>query len=88
MLERTGGLDPATGTYLNVDADGGAYDTGSVYLLFLKEQPGTGYYFLINDQARYEVLDGHLEAIEETGAVAEVLLGLSLGEAIDAIRGA
>jgi hypothetical protein len=37
------------------DADGGSYASGERYLLFLRQQKDTGFYFVVNDEARYAI---------------------------------
>jgi hypothetical protein len=53
------------------DADGGAYARGQQYFLFLGSQPNTGFYILVNDQARYALgVDGRLQGIRHDAAAA------------------
>jgi hypothetical protein len=54
-VERAGGLDPIELVEVVIDADGGAFEAGSTYLLFLKQQTPDGFYYQINDQSRYVV---------------------------------
>lgn len=63
IVEQTGGRMP-DGVLLSID-DGGAFQPGRSYLLFLKAQPGNGVYYQINHQARYEIgSDGRLRGID------------------------
>ena len=64
-VERAGGREPGTGVEHVIDIDGGEFDVGGTYLLFLNEQPGdTGLYYQVNDQARYELVGERLRSIE------------------------
>lgn len=85
LLERVGGDDP-TGHSVYLDADGGPLALGQQYLLFLKRQPDSPYFFQVNDQARYAVTDGQLvppERVDPDDPVVERLSGLSLSQAND-----
>ncbi|MBI3650409.1 MAG: hypothetical protein HY231_05110 [Acidobacteria bacterium] len=67
MLEQTGGVT-ANGQVFNIN-DGGAYEPGGRYLLFLKSK-GDGSYYLISHQARYRIEDGEvLEGVDPTDRV-------------------
>lgn len=74
------------------DQDGGPYRVGERYLLFLRKQPGSGFYYLVNDEGRYSIAaDDRLRPVAE-GRVADQLAGTSLAEARSflgrALRGA
>lgn len=65
-LEQTGGrVDEAV---YSID-DGGPYNRGR-HLLFLKEQPDTGYFYLVNSQGRYGLLRGLVVAVDPDDPVA------------------
>ncbi|HEX2049317.1 MAG TPA: hypothetical protein VHJ34_01650 [Actinomycetota bacterium] len=75
-VERVGGV--AGGQQVVFESDGGSYTAGQRYVLFLKRQPGTGYYYLVNDQGRYTVTPRGLAPAAHHGAVADRLRGASL----------
>ncbi len=71
------------------DADGGAYESGQDYLLFLKKQKDTGLYYVVNDQARYGVdASGRLRAIrhDARAAVSQQLAGRRLADVPGILR--
>lgn len=74
------------------DHDGGPYGEGESYLLFLRRQPGSDVYYLVNDEGRYSITaDDRLRPVGE-GKVAARLSGTSVAEArsflVRALRGA
>ena len=77
MLEQTGGV-MANGQVYNID-DGGPYEPGATYMLFLKGR-GDGSYYLINYQARYKLVDGLLEGVDPTDRVVARLHGRTFDE--------
>jgi hypothetical protein len=83
-LEQTGGHDGTRAIY--IDGDGGPYDRGEQVLLFLKRQPDTGYYYLVNPQGRFAVEKGRLLAASPDDHVAQRLDTRGVGEAIGLIR--
>ena len=67
-VERAGGTEPGNGINHVIDIDGGEFEAGRTYLLFLNEQPdNTGLYYQVNDQGRYELVGRKLRAIEPEG---------------------
>ena len=72
VVEQTGGLLP-DGVILDIN-DGGPYEAGSTYLLFLREGED-GKYYVINHQARYRIRDGYLEGVDPTDRVVAALHG-------------
>lgn len=92
-VERAGGAEPGTGIHHLIDIDGGEFEAGRTYLLFLNEQPGdSGLYYQVNDQGRYELAGNKLRALEpnedpvqkifdrRTVAEASALIRRSLGQ--------
>jgi hypothetical protein len=70
MIERAGGMD-TDGNYHVLDADGGEYWAGARYLLFLKWQENrSGFTYLINDAARYEIERGRLTSVDDEDPVS------------------
>lgn len=69
-----------------VSHDGGPYARNTQHLLFLKEQPGTSYYLLMNDQGRFVVgQDGRLDVVRR-GPVSDELREKPLPEAVGLIE--
>lgn len=85
-VERAGGVGPAGPVAITFD--GGEFEGGQAYLLFLKQQPGTGYYYQVNHQGRYQVRDDHLMAVAPDDPVATRLHGVTLERGLDLVRSA
>lgn len=83
-LEQTGGHVGTRAIY--IDGDGGPYEWGEQALLFLKKQPETGYYYLVNPQGRFAVEEGRLRAASPDDPLAQRLDTRSVAEAIALIR--
>jgi hypothetical protein len=87
-VERAGGLDPVDVVEVVIDADGGAFQIGASYLLFLKEQQPGGFYYQINDQARFVLHGDRLLSFAETehDPVIETLHGQRLTSALEMVE--
>jgi hypothetical protein len=84
VLEQTGGIT-ADGQLLNIN-DGGPYEPGGRYLLFLKSR-GDGTYYLISHQARYRIGEGDvLEGVDPTDRVVSQLHNRTLDRGRDVIQ--
>lgn len=83
-VEQTGGLVDETIYY--IDDDGGSYDVGQRVLLFLKQQPDTGYYYLTHPQGRFRVWGDELQAVASDGPAAQALDRRSVQGAIHSIQ--
>ena len=77
-IERVGGV--ANGESIVLDADGGAYAAGEQYVLFLKKQPESNFYYVVNDQARFSVDREQRLVPVSDGDVATALGGSSVRE--------
>lgn len=55
LLDRVGGIDAQCDS-VQVDMNGGAFQSGDTYLLFLKRQEEGPYYFQVNDQVRFYIV--------------------------------
>jgi hypothetical protein len=55
LLDRVGGVD-AQSDSVQVDMNGGAFQSGDTYLIFLKRQEEGPYYFQVNDQVRFYIV--------------------------------
>jgi hypothetical protein len=71
-IEQTGEF-VADGRVTGIDSDGGDYVPGDRYLLFLMAQPGTGVYYVVSYQGRYNVVSGNLFGVHAHDPVAEML---------------
>lgn len=85
LLERATETE-VDGSSIFLDGDGGPFEVGARYLLFLQEQPGTGYYFQVNDQGRFRVSAGRLHPVLPDDPVARTLEGRSVADAIALVR--
>jgi len=85
LLDRVGGID-AQGDSVQVDMDGGAFQSGDTYLRFLKRQEEGPYYFQVNDQGRFHIVRRRLCAVNPHDAVAAAFHGRSVEEGITLVR--
>jgi hypothetical protein len=85
LVERAGGTDPE-GNTVHLDIDGGEFEIGNTYLLFLKRQEDGPYYYQINDQGRFQVEGGRLRAVATDDEVTAPLDGRTVREAVDAVK--
>lgn len=75
-IERVGGT--VNGASVILDADGGPYAAGEQYVLFLKKQPESSFYYVVNDQARFGVDREQRLVPASDGAVADALRGATV----------
>jgi hypothetical protein len=85
VVERAGGIYP-DGAKVNIDADGGDFVEGGTYLLFLKRQEDGPFYYQVNDQGRFQVVEGHLKAVDDDDPVAEHFQDKTPTEAVRLVR--
>jgi hypothetical protein len=85
QVERAGGAAP-DGTVSYFDLDGGDFEAGNTYLLFLKRQEDGPYYYQVNDQGRFQVEGGRLRAVEPGEEVSSRLHGRTVEEGIATLR--
>lgn len=79
-VERVGG--ERDGSRIVLDTDGGLYEQGEQYLLFLNKQPESDFYYLVNDEGRFRTApDGTLIAVSPHGAAASELHGATVEQA-------
>ena len=75
------------GTVAYFDFDGGNFEVGGTYLLFLKRQEDGGpYYYQVNDQGRFHEEGGQLRAIEPGDPVAALFHGRTVKEGKALVR--
>lgn len=84
-VERAGGTDPS-GHTVNVDIDGGEFEVGNTYLLFLKPQEDGQYYYQVNDQGRYQAAGRRLLAVDPREEVSAVFHGKLVQEGVDLVK--
>jgi len=85
VLERAGGLD-YEGQNVILDADGGPFEMGASYLLFLQRQEEGPFWYQVNDQGRYRVEQDRLVAAMPDDPVASFYDGRRLDEGLGLIR--
>jgi hypothetical protein len=84
-LERAGGTRP-DGVPVFLSYDGGPFEKGATYLLFLQKQDGGPHYFQVNVQGRFLVAHGRLWAADPEDRVAVKLEAAPAGPTLDALR--
>ncbi len=82
LVEQTGGR--AGQIIVNID-DGGPFEEGRSYLLFLKSQ-GNGVFYQINHQARYEIDGDRLVGVDPTDEVVSAFHGREFDTAVGFVR--
>jgi hypothetical protein len=84
-VERAGGTAP-DGSSVFLDMDGGPFEIGQTYLLFLKRQQDTGLYYQVNHQGRFRVANDRLWSTETDDVVAKAFHGRTLGQGFELVR--
>lgn len=84
-LERAGGTAP-DGRAVDLSYDGGAFEPGATYLLFLKKQEDGPYFYQVNHQGRFLVAGGQLWASDPEDSVAKAFEGVPVARGIGRIR--
>jgi hypothetical protein len=85
FLERVGGTAP-DGRAVDLSYDGGAFEPGATYLLFLKKQEDGPYFYQVNLQGRYLVIGGRLRASDPDDPVAKAFEGVPMARGIGRVR--
>ncbi len=83
VVEQTGGV-MANGMIFSID-DGGPYEVGGRYLLFLNSNE-KGAFYVINHQARYHVRGDELEGVDPTDPVVASFHRAKFDDAGETIR--
>lgn len=86
QVERAGGVAP-NGRPVLLDVDGGAYELGATYLLFINRQPESGFFYQVNHQGRYLVVQNRLYAAAPDNHVAGFFEGRPVNEGLGLVRG-
>ncbi len=86
-VERAGGTD-SEGRPVVIDFDGGEFEIGKSYLLFLKQQEQGPYFYQVNDQGRYDVVGDELKAVgnDENDSVKDFFKNKSAREGLRAVK--
>ena len=84
-LERVGGMAP-DGRAVDLSYDGGAFEHGATYLLFLKKQEDGPHYYQVNHQGRYLVAEDRLWAADPEDSVAKAFEGAPLSRVLGELR--
>ena len=84
-VERVGGVDHE-GNQVYLDADGGDFELGNSYLLFLKQQEDGPYYYQVNDQGRYQVEGGRLKGVNKDDEVSASFQDRSVEEGLRMVK--
>jgi hypothetical protein len=84
-VERVGGTSP-DGRAIDLSYDGGAFEHGATYLLFLKKQEDGPYYYQVNHQGRYLVAEDRLWAADPEDSVAKAFEGAPVGRILRELR--
>jgi len=84
-VERAGGTDDA-GNQVYLDADGGDFEIGNSYLLFLKRQEDGPYYYQVNDQGRYQVEGGRFKGVDKDDPVSVFLHNRPVEEGLQMVK--
>lgn len=69
-----------------LDFDGGAFEPGATYLLFLRQQEDGPYFYQVNHQGRFLLVDGRLWASTPEDAVAGFFEGRPVGQGLGFVR--
>lgn len=80
LVERAG----APGLVINVD--GGPYEIGATYMLFLNKQPDSPYHYQVNHQGRYLISDNTLYGVDPSDRVVSFFEGMPATEGINLVR--
>jgi hypothetical protein len=86
-VERAGGFD-SEGQAVNLEFDGGNFEIGRSYLLFLKRQEQGPYFYQVNDQGRYDVVGDELRPVggDEADAVKDFFKNKTVGEGLRTVE--
>ena len=69
-----------------LEADGGRYEPNATYLLFLRKQAGTPFYYQVNHQGRYLVAESRLWGTDPADRVARAFEGMPVASGLKLIR--
>lgn len=84
-VERVGGTAP-DGRAVDLSYDGGAFEHGATYLLFLRKQEDGPYHYQVNHQGRYLVAGDRLWAADPEDSVAKAFEGAPVSRVLGELR--
>lgn len=70
-----------------IDVDGGPYELGATYMLFLNRQEDGPYFYQVNHQGRYLISDKTLYGVDPSDPVISFFDGRSVSEGLGIVRG-
>jgi hypothetical protein len=73
------------GSVVGIDSDGGPYDLGKQYLVFLKKQPGTDRYYVVSFQGRYNIENERLVGVHADDPVVTKLQSKRLADVMQTL---
>lgn len=79
-------LERAGGPGVSLEFDGGAFEPGGGYLLFLRQQEDGPYFYQVNHQGRFLVVDGRLRASAPHDKVAAFFEGRPVRQGLGFVR--
>lgn len=80
-------VERAGGPGLVLDVDGGPYELGATYMLFLNKQDDSPYHYQVNHQGRYLISDKTLYGVDPNDAVISFFEGRPVSEGVSLVRG-
>ena len=80
-------VERAGGPGLVLDVDGGPFELGASYMLFLNKQDDGPYHFQVNHQGRYLISEKTLYGVDPNDAVISFFEGRPVAEGIGLVRG-
>lgn len=80
-------VERAGGPGLVLDVDGGPYELGASYMLFLNKQEDGPYFYQVNHQGRYLISEKTLYGVDPNDQVVSFFEGRPVSEGIGLIRG-
>ena len=80
-------VERAGGPGLVIDVDGGPYELGATYMLFLNKQTDGPYHYQVNHQGRYLISSKTLYGVDPSDPVIAFFEGRPLSEGIGLVRG-
>jgi hypothetical protein len=80
-------VERAGGPGIVIDVDGGPYELGATYMLFLNKQTDGPYHYQVNHQGRYLISDMTLYGVDPSDPVISFFEGRPLSEGIGLVRG-
>ena len=75
------------GALVGIDSDGGPYVGGQQYLVYLQRQAGTGYWYVVSFQGRYNIEAGRLVGVHAHDPVVQAIQFQTVAQALAAVRG-